>query len=150
MKEIQMNIEKIRTWESHNLTTILFVQMYKNIYSIYLWFKNLLQNDLWLELLEFAFLRLFCLLNWMVCIVVTCLCLNLLVSYLWKLWKIMSNLKWYSNLCEMMFSCVVIETRVVGQYYANENSICEYIVDYVHVVLLLFHWGKIISPFLSC
>jgi len=55
MKEIQMNIEKITTWERHNLTTILFVQMYKNIYSIYLWFKNLLQNDLLLELLEFAF-----------------------------------------------------------------------------------------------
>jgi hypothetical protein len=29
--------------------------MYKNIYNIYLWFKNLLQNDLLLELLEFAF-----------------------------------------------------------------------------------------------
>jgi hypothetical protein len=49
-----------------------------------------------------------------------------------------------------MFSCVVIETRVVGQHYANENSICGYVVDYVHVVLLLFRWGKIISPNLSC
>jgi len=49
----------------------------------------------------------------------------------------------------MMFSCV-IETGVVGQHCANENSICEYVVDYVHVVLLLFHWGKMISPFLSC
>jgi hypothetical protein len=50
----------------------------------------------------------------------------------------------------MMFSCVVIETQIMGQHYPNENSNCEYVVDYVHVVLLLFHWGKMISPFLSC
>ncbi len=31
----------------------------------------------------------------------------------------------------MMFSCVVIESQVVGQRYVNENSICEYVVDYV-------------------
>jgi hypothetical protein len=50
----------------------------------------------------------------------------------------------------MMFSCVVIEIGAVGQHYANENSNCEYVVNYVHVVLLLFHWGTMIFPFLSC
>ncbi len=92
-------------------------------------------------------LRLLCLSNRMVCNVVMCLCSNLLIGYLWELLKIMSNLKWYSNCYEMMFSCVVIETQVVGQHYVNENSICEYVVDYVMWYYYFFIGERWFLPF---